>query len=64
MPGGAIIQTTGSYEMVENGPVPQLYVWQTIRELDGETMKPKGSLQTSTQIFHFKKGMFVLPKAP
>jgi hypothetical protein len=63
-PDGEIMLKTGSYQIVDNGSASLLYFWETTRHLDGVTLKPKGSTQTTTQIFHFDKDRFVLPTAP
>ncbi|MEJ8547898.1 hypothetical protein [Brevibacillus borstelensis] len=59
-PGGPLFQTIGQYQIVQTGPVPLLYYWKTMRELDPESRKPlsSSSVQTEVHIFPFENGSF------
>jgi len=60
VPGGQSFQTIGQYQIVQTGPVPLLYYWKTMRELDPDSGKPlsSSSVQTEVHVFPFENGRF------
>lgn len=64
VPGGKLIQTTGSYQIVENGGGAQIFSWQTTRELNPESMRPIATAaETSLHIYQFDGKKFTQPQA-